>query len=294
MLRALPVQSALPHSAESPSVAGVSTPDISRYSDYTRLSFEAHDNGVLLITLSNPDKLNATDAGMHEELSRIFRDVDRDASVRAVVVTGAGKAFSAGGDLQWIKEQVGDYVQTMKVMREAGDIVRSMIDCDTPIISAINGVAVGAGLAVALMADISIINEDARITDGHIRLGVAAGDHAVAIWPLLCGMAQAKYYLLTADFIDGKEAARIGLVTRAVPLADVVPTALDAAQKVAAGPRDAVRFTKRSLNHWLRQALPNFEASLAYEMLNFLGPDAAEGLSALIEKRPPDFLKDAQ
>ena len=294
MLRALPVQSALPHSAESPSVAGVSTPDISRYSDYTRLSFEAHDNGVLLITLSNPDKLNATDAGMHEELSRIFRDVDRDPSVRAVVVTGAGKAFSAGGDLQWIKEQVGDYVQTMKVMREAGDIVRSMIDCDTPIISAINGVAVGAGLAVALMADISIINEDARITDGHIRLGVAAGDHAVAIWPLLCGMAQAKYYLLTADFIDGKEAARIGLVTRAVPLADVVPTALDAAQKVAAGPRDAVRFTKRSLNHWLRQALPNFEASLAYEMLNFLGPDAAEGLSALIEKRPPDFLKDAQ
>ena len=294
MLRALPVQSARLHSAESPSVAGVSTPDVSRYSDYARLSFEAHDNGVLLITLSNPDKLNATDAGMHEELSRIFRDVDRDPSVRAVVVTGAGKAFSAGGDLQWIKEQVGDYVQTMKVMREAGDIVRSMIDCDTPIISAINGVAVGAGLAVALMADISIINEDARITDGHIRLGVAAGDHAVAIWPLLCGMAQAKYYLLTADFIDGKEAARIGLVTRAVPLADVVPTALYAAQKVAAGPRDAVRFTKRSLNHWLRQALPNFEASLAYEMLNFLGPDAAEGLSALIEKRPPDFLKDAQ
>jgi len=288
-----PRQSTPPHGAESPSVAGVTKPDVSRYASYSRLSFEAHDNGVLLITLSNPDKLNATDAGMHDELSRIFRDVDRDASVRAVVVTGAGKAFSAGGDLQWIKEQVGDYVQTMKVMREAGDIVRSMIDCDTPIISAINGVAVGAGLAVALMADISIINEDARITDGHIRLGVAAGDHAVAIWPLLCGMAQAKYYLLTADFIDGKEAERIGLVTRAVPLADVVPTAMAAAQKVAAGPRDAVRFTKRSLNHWLRQALPNFEASLAYEMLNFLGPDAAEGLSALVEKRPPDFLKDA-
>ena len=267
-------------------------PDVSRYATYDRLAFEAHDNGVLLITLDNPEKLNATDGAMHDQLSRIFRDVDRDPTVRAVVVTGAGKAFSAGGDLQWIKEQVGNYVQTMKVMREAGDIVRSMIDCDTPIISAINGVAVGAGLAVALMADISIINEDARITDGHIRLGVAAGDHAVAIWPLLCGMAQAKWYLLTADFIDGREAARIGLVTRAVPAGDVVPTALAAAQKVAAGPRDAVRFTKRSLNHWLRQALPNFEASLAYEMLNFLGPDAAEGLSALVDKRPADFLKD--
>ncbi|MBU3704203.1 MAG: hypothetical protein FGM42_07510, partial [Ilumatobacteraceae bacterium] len=210
MPRASRLQSAPLPLAESPSVGRVTAPDLSRYSSYTRLSFEAHDNGVLLITLSNPDKLNATDGDMHRELSRIFRDVDDDDSVRAVVVTGAGKAFSAGGDLQWISQQVGNYTQTMKVMREAGDIVRTMIDCDTPIISAINGVAVGAGLAVALMADISIINEDARITDGHIRLGVAAGDHAVAIWPLLCGMAQAKGYLLTADFPDGREAARIG------------------------------------------------------------------------------------
>jgi enoyl-CoA hydratase len=291
---ALRTQSAQPPAVESPSVGRVTAPDLTRYSSYTRLAFEAHDNGVLLITLSNPDKLNATDAGMHEELSRVFHDVDRDPGVRAVVVTGAGKAFSAGGDLQWIGQQVGNYTQTMKVMREAGDIVRTMIDCDTPIISAINGVAVGAGLAVALMADISIINEDARITDGHIRLGVAAGDHAVAIWPLLCGMAQAKWYLLTADFLDGREAARIGLVTRAVPADEVLPTALAAAQKVAAGPRDAVRYTKRSLNHWLRQSMPNFEASLAYEMLNFLGPDAAEGLSALKEKRSPDFLRGEQ
>jgi len=256
---------------------------------YQRLQCEMQDNGVLLITLDNPGKMNATDAQMHLEISTIFRDVDSDPNINAVVVTGAGKAFSAGGELEWIKEQVGNYTQTMRVMREAGEIVRSMIDCDTPIISAINGVAVGAGLAVALMADISIMNEDARITDGHIRLGVAAGDHAVAIWPLLCGMAQAKYYLLTADFIDGKEAARIGLVTKAVPADEVLSTALAVAHKVATGPRDAVRFTKRSLNHWLRQALPNFEASLAYEMLNFLGPDAQEGLSALIEKRPADF-----
>ncbi len=261
-----------------------------RYASYEKLLIQHKENGVLLLTLHNPDKLNATDAVMHNELSRIFHDIDADPNVNAVVVTGTGKAFSAGGDLEWIKEQVGDYAQTMRVMREAGDIVRSMIDCDTPIISAINGVAVGAGLAVALMADISIMNEDARITDGHIRLGVAAGDHAVAIWPLLCGMAQAKYYLLTADFLDGKEAARIGLVTKAVPAQDVLSTALAIADKVATGPRDAVRYTKRGLNHWLRQSLPNFEASLAYEMLNFLGPDAREGLNALIEKRPPHFM----
>jgi enoyl-CoA hydratase len=260
-----------------------------RYAAFAPLRFERPSPGVLLVTLDDPDRLNATGPEMHLALSRLFRTVDDDTSVRAVVVTGAGRAFSAGGDLDWIAEQVGDYGQTMRVMREAGDIVRTMIDCDTPIVSAINGVAVGAGLAVALMADISIIDEDARLTDGHIRLGVGAGDHAVAIWPLLCGMAKAKYYLLTADFLDGREAERIGLVSRAVPGPDVLPTALSIAGRLATGPVDATRLTKRALNHWLRQALPNFEASLAYEMLNFLGPDAAEGLAALREKRPPSF-----
>jgi enoyl-CoA hydratase len=259
------------------------------YVDFSALRFDRPSDGVLLITLDDPDRLNATGPVMHAELARVFRVVDDDPAVRAVVVTGAGRAFSAGGDLDWIAEQVGDYDQTLRVMREAGDIVRTIIDCDTPIVSAINGVAVGAGLAVALMADISIIAEDARLTDGHIRLGVAAGDHAAAIWPLLCGMAKAKYYLLTADFLDGREAERIGLVSRAVPAADVVPVALDTAARLAAGPVDAIRFTKRSLNHWLRQALPNFEASLAYEMLNFLGRDAAEGLAALRERRPASF-----
>ena len=260
-----------------------------RYSSYQRLRIEHREHGVLLLTLSNPGKLNATDARLHAELSTIFRDIAADDDVRAAVVTGEGRAFSAGGDLDWIAEQVGNHEQTMRVMREAGDIVRTMIDCDTPIVSAINGVAVGAGLAVALLADISIIDEDTRFTDGHIRLGVGAGDHAVAIWPLLCGMAKAKYYLLTSDFIDGREAERIGLVSKAVAASDVLPTALGIAERLATGPRDATRYTKRALNHWLRQALPNFEASLAYEMLNFLGPDAAEGLAALQEKRAPEF-----
>ena len=259
---------------------------------YQRLQFTQHDHGVLLITLSNPGKLNATDARMHAELARIFRDIADDDAIAAVVVTGEGKAFSAGGDLDWIDGQIENHASTMSVMKEAGDIVRTMIDCDTPIISAINGVAVGAGLAVALMADISIIDEDTRFTDGHIRLGVGAGDHAVAIWPLLCGMAKAKYYLLTADFLDGREAERIGLVSKAVPADEVMATALGVADKLAAGPVDATRMTKRALNHWIRQSLPNFEASLAYEMLNVLGPDAAEGLAALQEKRSPDFRSD--
>jgi enoyl-CoA hydratase len=260
-----------------------------RFDKYASLRIEHRQHGVLLITLSNPGKLNATNAGMHAELSTIFADIHSSLEVRAVVVTGEGKAFSAGGDLDWIAEQVGDYERTINVMREAGDIVRTMIECDTPVISAINGVAVGAGLAVALMADISIIDQDAKLTDGHLRLGVAAGDHAAAIWPLLCGMAKAKYYLLTSDFIDGREAERIGLVSRALPAEQVLPEALAIAERLALGPRQATLLTKRALNHWLRQALPGFEASLAYEMLNFLGPDAAEGLAALRERRPANF-----
>ena len=260
-----------------------------RFDNYASLRIEHRRHGVLLITLSNPGKLNATNAAMHAELSTIFADIHASPEVRAVVVTGEGKAFSAGGDLDWIAEQVGDYDRTIRVMREAGDIVRTMIECDTPIISAINGVAVGAGLAVALMADISIIDQDAKLTDGHLRLGVAAGDHAAAIWPLLCGMAKSKYYLLSSDFIDGREAERIGLVSRALPAEQVLPEALAIAERLALGPRQATLLTKRALNHWLRQALPGFEASLAYEMLNFLGPDAAEGLAALRERRPADF-----
>jgi len=264
-------------------------PTNARFDRYSRLQIEHRPNGVMLITLSNPGKLNATDAGMHAELSTIFADVHASPDVRAVVVTGEGKAFSAGGDLDWIAGQVGDYERTISVMREAGDIVRTMIECDTPIISAINGVAVGAGLAVALLADISIIDQDTRLTDGHLRIGVAAGDHAVSIWPLLCGMAKAKYYLLTSEFIDGREAERIGLVSKAVPAAEVLPEALAIADRLALGPRQATLLTKRALNHWLRQALPNFEASLAYEMLNFLGPESAEGVAALRERRPPEF-----
>ncbi len=260
-----------------------------RFDKYASLRIEHRPHGVLLFTLSNPGKLNATNAAMHSELSTIFVDIHASPDVRAVVVTGEGKAFSAGGDLDWIAEQVGDYERTISVMREAGDIVRTMIECDTPIISAINGVAVGAGLAVALMADISVIDQDAKLTDGHLRLGVAAGDHAAAIWPLLCGMAKAKYYLLTSDFIDGREAERIGLVSKALPAEQVLPEALAIAERLALGPRQATLLTKRALNHWLRQALPNFEASLAYEMLNFLGPDAAEGLAALRERRPAEF-----
>lgn len=261
-----------------------------QYSEFQFLKFEWPEQGVLLITINRPEVMNATNARLHWELTKIWTVVHDDPAVRAVVITGAGdKAFSAGGDLEWIDQMVGDAAQISNTMQEAADIVYRMLDCDKPIISAINGVAVGAGLAVAMLADISIMSETARITDGHVRLGVAAGDHAVILWPLLCGMAKAKYYLMTADFVDGKEAERIGLVSFAVPAEEVLPRALKVAHKLAIGSQQAIRFTKRSLNNWLRMAGPAFDQSLALEMLCFLGADAREGVAAVKEKRAPNF-----
>ncbi len=256
---------------------------------YPGLLFERHDHGVLVMTLNRPDRLNATDGPLHRGLSRVWDDIHDDPETRVVIVTGAGDAFSAGGDLEWIAQMAGNYEVIREVMQEAGDIVYKMMSCSKIIISAINGVAVGAGLAVALMADISIIAEEARFTDGHLRLGVGAGDHANILWPLSAGMAKAKYYLLTADFITGRQADEIGLVSKAVPAADLMSEAMTVATKIATGPQDAVRWTKRNLNLWLTQAAPAFDASLAFEMLSFLGPDAAEGVAALQDKRRPDF-----
>src|SRR6266567_3611823 len=150
------------------------------YKEYQHLLFERRPNGVLLITLNRPEVMNATNARLHWELTQIWSVVDEDPSTRVAVVTGAGdRAFSAGGDLGWISEMAGNSDKVAATMKEAGDIVFNMLACEKPIISAINGVAVGAGLAVALMADISIMAEEAKITDGHVKLGVSAGDHSV-------------------------------------------------------------------------------------------------------------------
>jgi enoyl-CoA hydratase len=257
--------------------------------EYEHLRFERREHGVLLITIDRPKRMNATNERLHTELAGVWRDVADDEQTRVAVVTGAGRAFSAGGDLEMIQKMAGDYRRVAAMASEAAGLVTNMLDCEKPIVSAINGTAVGAGLAVALMADISIIAEDARLTDGHLRLGVVAGDHAAILWPLLCGMAKAKYYLLTADFLDGREAERIGLVSRCVPAAQVLETALEVADRIAAGPQDAARWTKRTLNHWLRQAIPAFDASVAYEMLSFLGDDVHEGSRAILEKRSPRF-----
>ncbi len=256
---------------------------------YQHLTLDRQPGGVLLITLNRPDVLNAAHEEMHTEMATIWADVDQDEETRVAVVTGAGRAFSAGGDLAMVERQIGSYDLVTRMLKEMGDLVYNMAACEKPIISAINGVAVGAGLVVALLADISICADDARLGDGHVRLGVAAGDHAAIIWPLLCGLAKAKYHLLTGEMVTGTEAERIGLVSRALPREQVLPEAMRVANQLASGPQQAIRLTKRALNGWLRAAGPIFDQSAAYEMLTFLGDDIKEGLASLREKREPRF-----
>jgi enoyl-CoA hydratase len=261
-----------------------------RYSAYQRLLFDRPAPRVLRVTMSNPGRLNSADAVMHGELARIWRDVDDDPEVSAVVLTGAGTAFSAGGDFDMIQEIMDDFETRARIFREARDIVMNIIECSKPVVSAIRGPAVGAGLVCGLLADVSIATPDARIIDGHTRLGVAAGDHAVIVWPLLCGMAKAKYYLLTCDPLSGAEAERIGLISLVVPDEALDGKAVEVASRLAEGPPHAIRWTKHALNNWLRSAGPAFDASAALEMLGFSGPEPREGLAAHREKRRPKWV----
>jgi enoyl-CoA hydratase len=229
---------------------------------------------------------------MHRDLADIWPAIGRDPEVRAVLVRGEGKAFSSGGSFDLIDETMGDHEGRMRIMREARDLVLNMINLDKPVISAIHGAAVGAGLVVALLADVSVAGRNAKIIDGHTKLGVAAGDHAAICWPLLVGMAKAKYYLLTCAPLSGEEAERIGLVSLCVDDAEVVDTATRIANELAQGAQSAIRFTKHSLNHWYRTVAPAFETSLGLEFLSFSGPDVREGLAAHREKRPAHFTTD--
>ncbi|HBU41935.1 MULTISPECIES: enoyl-CoA hydratase/isomerase family protein [unclassified Microbacterium] len=262
-------------------------------SAYEHLLVDVNDR-VATVTINRPEQYNSVNHRLHQELVEIWRDLGRDPRVNVIVVTGAGeKAFSAGADLNMLKHRMSltnedRYVDT--VTWEARDLVYGMVNCDKVIISAINGAAVGAGLAVAIMSDISIIADDARLGDGHVKLGVAAGDHSAMIWPLLCGLSRAKYYLLTGEMLDGKKAAEIGLVTQAVPRADVVSTASDLARRLADGSQQALSLSKRALNQWLRLGgLTAFDYSLAVEKMGFFSPDAQEGVTAMREKRAAVF-----
>ena len=268
-------------------------PDYSRYQTLN-ISRRGPNDSVLDIQMradgpGGNGKLPTAGHQGHGELAEIWRDVGADDSVRCAVLRGDGMGFSGGGDLALVSDMANDFSVRSRVWKEARDLVYNVINCDKPIVSALHGPAVGAGLVAGLLADISIASKTAKIVDGHTRLGVAAGDHAAMVWPLLCSMAKTKYYLLLCEPISGAEAERIGLVSLAVDEADLLPKAYEVADRLANGAQTAIRWTKYALNNWLRQAGPTFDTSLALEFMGFGGPEVKEGIASLQEKRPPDF-----
>ncbi|MFT4395997.1 enoyl-CoA hydratase/isomerase family protein [Gordonia lacunae] len=256
-----------------------------RYPDEIRI--ERRPNGVLLITLNRPEQLNSLTMPMFEYMADIWVDIDRDPQTRVAVVTGAGRGFCTGMDVSQPDPSLDEAIALMETERRR---LNNLITMDKPLISAINGPAVGWGLSMGLLADISVAAENAVLLDGHTRVGVVAGDHSSLIWPLLVGMAKAKYYQLTSARLDGAEAERIGLVSLAVPQDAVLSRALEIAGDLALGSQQAIRWTKRSLNTgWLTNALPQQELSAALETLGFAGADYLEARQAFRDGRETRF-----
>lgn len=262
--------------------------DVDHYREFGDLVFDRPAAGVLRITLDGPG-LNSVSEAVHRQLADVWLAADRDDHTDVVLLRGAGKGFSAGGDFEMLNRMIDDYEVRTRIMREARDLVFNIIGCSKPIVSAIHGPAVGAGLVAGILADVSVVGRSAKIIDGHTRLGVTAGDHAAICWPLLCGMAKAKYYLLTCDPLSGEEAERIGLVSICVDDEEVQERALAVAVQLADGAPSAIRWTKHTLNHWYRAQAAVLDASLAYEFYGFGGPEVREGLASHVEKRPPRF-----
>ena len=259
------------------------------FDDYQAILFNRRGR-VLEVTLNRPDKLNATDAVLHTELARVFTDITNDPDSDIVILTGAGRAFSAGGDVAWMQEAIDEPHRFEQTMREARQIVFGLIDCEKPVIAKLNGHATGLGATIALFCDVIFAADHAKIGDPHVSIGFVAGDGGAVIWPQLIGYARAKEYLLTGDLMTATQAAGMGLINYALPAAELDERVNAFADKLAAGATKAIRWTKMSVNIGLRDlASKMMDASLGYEALSNISPDHAEAVRAFSEKRPPVF-----
>jgi enoyl-CoA hydratase len=261
------------------------------YSRYQEMVIERRER-VLTVTLNRPASYNAVNHELHEELADIFLDIAKDDETDVVVITGAGKAFCAGGDLRAMKAHAdaygapGYYLSRVSAKR----IITSLLDLEKPIIAKVNGACIGLGATIALFCDVIYMSEDASIADPHVKAGVVAGDGGAIIWPQLIGYARAKEYLMTGDALTAKQAEAMGLINHAVP-ADRLDAEVEImARRLADGPQNAIRWSKASVNIGLRQLAHSIiDASMAYETLTLQGPTHAEAISAFSEKRPANF-----
>lgn len=261
------------------------------FDDYKTILFNRRGR-VLEVTLNRPEKLNATDAVLHTELARVFFDISNDPDSDIVVLSGAGRAFSAGGDVAWMQDSIDEPERFQQTIREAKQIVFGLIDCEKPIIAKLNGHATGLGATIALFCDIIFAAEHAKIGDPHVSIGFVAGDGGAVIWPQLIGYARAKEYLLTGDLMTATQAAQMGLINHAVPANELDDRVNAFADKLANGATKAIRWSKMSVNIGLRDlATKILDASLAFEALSNIDPDHQEAVRAFSEKRPPVFAR---
>ena len=254
------------------------------YQDFKQLKITVEENGIATVRIPTAGSAGRRQSEIHKEVASVWRHLDEDEAVSVVIVTGAEDEFYRSANIQGLKsipslDKENTFELAQRLAKEGNDIVYGIINIDKPVISAVNGAAEGGGLAIALLSDISIAAKDAQLVDPHIAMGLAAGDHAAMIWPLLCGMAKSKLYLLTSDALTGSEAERIGLVSLAVSSEEIMDVARDYAVRLAEGPKFAIRYTKRALNQWLRLGgITSHDYSSALELLNFFGPELGEAV----------------
>ena len=257
-----------------------------QFENYHRLRFD-YEGRVLTVTIEG-NAVNAVDAAMHEDLARVFADLQRDPDSDIIVLTGAGRAFCAGGDFDWFQEQINEPRKFRDIGHEAKRIVFSLLDLEKPIICRMNGAAAGLGATVALLCDVIVAEENAKIGDPHVKVGLVAGDGGAVIWPQLIGFARAKEFLMTGDLMTAKRAAEIGLVNYAVPAAELDAKVAEIVEKIAGNPRWAVRWSKAVVNIQLKDiANKLMDASIAYEMASNMTADRREAVAAFVEKRKP-------
>lgn len=265
------------------------------YPDYARYKFlqVQREAGIATLTLNEPDRRNAIHAEMHAELEHIWYDLSADREVNVIVFTGAGKSFSAGGDIKRMAARFGSeeaWDFALQIPEATHRLFEGMLDVQQPIVCAINGDAVGLGATLALFIDVTVIADTARFGDSHVKVGLVAGDGGAVVWPLLVGPTRAKEFLMRGKLVDGREAHQLGLVNHVVAADAVMDTAMDLARELNGLPPLAVRWTKRSVNKWIKHQLNLIlDASIAYEMLTINSRDHLEAAQAFIEKRRPQF-----
>ncbi|MEO2177310.1 MAG: enoyl-CoA hydratase/isomerase family protein [bacterium] len=259
------------------------------YVNYTTLRFH-YEGRVLTVTIDAPGPVNAVNDPLHHELSRVFTDLQQDPDCDIIVLTGSGRAFCAGGDMDWFQEMIDDPRKFRAIGPDAKRIVFSLLDLEKPIICRLNGAAAGLGASIALLCDVIVADQDALIGDPHVRVGLVAGDGGAVIWPQLIGYARAKEFLLTGEMLTASKAAEIGLINHAVPTGELDAKVADIVAKIAANPRWAVRWTKTVTNLPLKEIAHRvMDAALAYETMTNLTDDRQEAVRAFVEKRRPEY-----